>query len=167
LKGVQLWNVRTGDLIRTFDAQAAESWVGAFSPDGAYLLTQRHSMSQSGGFWNLDLVLWNMSTGEEVRTIERYRVTHNISTACFTPDGKHFLVNACGLVHLWEVATGKEVWWQNVPGEVMALTPNGNVAAIGTGRLETNTLAIQFLDVPTGKMLRAVTPKSVPYCRHQ
>lgn len=71
------------------------------SPNGKYAL--------SGGN-NGILKLWNIASGEEIRSWKAHSGLMGVGTARFSFDGKNILsAGADNIVKLWEVSTGKEI----------------------------------------------------------
>ena len=72
-----LWDVATGQIIRTFVGHSGLIYDLAFSPDGQYLLT-------GGG--NRIAILWDVATGQPIRAFSGH--TFNVLSVAFSPDGK-------------------------------------------------------------------------------
>jgi RNA polymerase sigma factor (sigma-70 family) len=130
---VQLIDVATGEVKRTFDKAAAAS-ACVFSPDG--------KLMASGGYGQEDGVyhahLWEVATGKELRRFAvAYERNQPIGALAFSHDGTK-LAGASwgdGRLRLFEVATGKELKvfpkiGQDIAG--VAFSPDGKtVAAAG------------------------------------
>jgi len=71
---MKLWNMSTGQLIRTFDPSGVNSV--AYSPDGQTAL--------SGG--STTMTLWNINTGQIIRTFTGH--SSSINSVAFSPDGQ-------------------------------------------------------------------------------
>ncbi len=72
--GMRLWDVETGQLVRSFDLAGDDATSLAISPDGATAL--------SGG-WDRTVYLWDLSTGERVTALEGH--TDPIMALAFDP----------------------------------------------------------------------------------
>lgn len=93
---LRLWDIPTGLLLRTFDAQASRINAVAFSPDGYQIL--------SGGGDKL-IRIWAVTTGQAVRTLEGHAGA--VLSGAFSPDGKRALsASADKTIKLWDVETG-------------------------------------------------------------
>ena len=91
-KTLILWDVATGDPVRTFTEHT--DWVRsvAFSPDGRFAL--------SGSFDNT-LILWDVATGYPVRTFRGH--TYWVLSVAFSPDGRFALSwSDDGTIRLWD-----------------------------------------------------------------
>jgi WD40 repeat protein len=110
-----VWDLRTGRRLLTLEGQGRLIYRIVFSRDGKRALTG-----------NKELVLWNLSNGEEIRTYAGYgRRGPSVTAVAFTPDGKLALVGYAnqpeggrrmpdpeptpfdGQAVLWDVARGK------------------------------------------------------------
>ncbi len=97
---VELWNVATGQLVRTLEIRSSSRYRDtvsvAFSPDGQTLAS-----GNSEG----TIHLWNMATGQLLRTLSGH--VDQVSSVAFSPDGQT-LVSAGkgGLVKLWDLTKG-------------------------------------------------------------
>ena len=95
-----LWNVATGQIVRTFIGHNDIVSSVAFSPDGKLL---------ASGSWDKSVKLWDVSTGTLVHTLNGHKDI--VQIVAFSPDGK--LLAASGgtvsgedsSVKLWNVET--------------------------------------------------------------
>lgn len=97
-KTARLWDVATGETIRTFTGHTKEVGDVAFSPDGKYLLT---------GSTDGTARLWNITSGQTVQVFSGHTAT--IDSVAFSPDGK-YVATAGGddlTARIWDVATGQ------------------------------------------------------------
>ena len=85
------------------------------------------SLHHGGSYWTLDPAErhfdWN-------HTSDGYS---NLTSGAFSPDDAYVASADNRTIVLWEVATGKAVWFWNAPGDIedIALTENGNLALLG------------------------------------
>ena len=93
---VQLWSVKTGELLHTLHSQTP--WIGAltFSQDGQFLaLANDHKVLQ----------LWCVESGELVYTLDEH--TARVTTVTFSPDGTTLASGSWdNTIGAWEVASG-------------------------------------------------------------
>ena len=124
-----LWNLKTGQRVRTFGEGHRDTLYGAvFSPKGDVLAT--------AGYDRL-IQLWNVNAGKRLRTLEGHNgAVHGIA---FSPDGS-VLASAGGdsAVKLWNTKTGQRLDTLGQPtGEqfIVAFTPDSQfVVAAGADK---------------------------------
>ncbi|MFO0981216.1 MAG: hypothetical protein U1E76_05590 [Planctomycetota bacterium] len=105
---IKLWDVMTGQLVRSWQADSLLAYALEFSPDGSLLA--------SGGM-EKNVKLWNPETGTLVRTLSGH--TDIVYDVAFSPDGSRLASGAADqTLKVWNVATGTIVytvmahdWW--------------------------------------------------------
>jgi len=118
-----VWDAATGQLLRSFDAQAGvmNGYGIAFSPDGKYL---------AAGCANGSALIWEVETGKLARTFTH---TGGVVSVAFSPDGRTLATAGDDhTVKLWRVDTGEEVATFRGHTERMALvvfSPDGKTLA--------------------------------------
>ena len=96
---IRLWNVMTGEHIRTLEGHIGRINSIAFSPDGTQL---------ASGSFDTTIRLWNVMTGEHIRTFEGH--TSNIGSIAFSPDGTQLASGSSDTtIRLWDVMTGENL----------------------------------------------------------
>ena len=120
---VKIWDIESGECIKTLTGHKHLTYSVAFSPDG--------KMVASGSF-DKTVKLWNAETGEEIRTLQGHQ--GQIRVVAFSPDGTVLASGAeDGTAKIWEVSTGKRL--QNIevhkPSWVhgLAFSPDGRYFA--------------------------------------
>jgi WD40 repeat protein len=159
---INLWDVRTGNMIRALNGHTEPFTAVAFSPNGKVLVSGANDNS---------LRVWDVETGKELRRIQAER---NILSVAFSPNGKCFASaelnypdstknNSC-LIRFWQVETGKllrqveEEESYSMAGIVFS--PDGKLLAWAG-----NTGMIRLWDVDTGQqVLRWQGPKFAIRC---
>lgn len=98
---IRLWDLAAGK--ERWQHQSHHGVVNAlaFSPDGDYLV--------SGGR-EAGVCLWNSATGRLIRRLGKTQET--VTLVAFSTDGKQVGAIGNGVFHLWDPATGKELWRQ-------------------------------------------------------
>ena len=144
-KTIRLWDVRTGDLLRTLTGHTGSVKSVAFSPDGKTLA------SGGGG----GIRLWDVRIGDTILTLTGY-------TVAFSPDGKT-LASAIGKeIRLSDVRTGDTIHtltghWGYGPISV-AFSPDGQTLATANAGWGVELDGIIHLwDVRTGDLLHTLT----------
>ena len=91
-KGLQLWDVATGECLRTFEGHEEVKSL-AFSPDGRFALS---------GSYDKTLRLWDVATGQCLRTFEGH--TSAVASVAFSPDCRFALSGGVDkTLRLWEI----------------------------------------------------------------
>ena len=96
---VKLWDIESGDVIRTFVGH--EDWVNGvnISPDGKQMLTASSDKT---------IRLWDIETGEELKQFAGH--TSSVNYAKFAPN-MEFLISTSwdDTVRMWDIETGAEI----------------------------------------------------------
>ncbi|MBC8164315.1 MAG: caspase family protein [Bryobacteraceae bacterium] len=137
-----LWEVTTGEKLRSFIGHTdTVTWV-TFSPDG------RFAFSLSG---RNTLKVWEVATGEEIRGLKVH--TGQANSVALSADGGFVLSGGFdGTLELWDVAAGKEL--RSFSGRAayiqsVAFSPNGRFALSGG-----HNITLKLWEVATGTELR-------------
>jgi|GEM_PF-988332 len=94
---VRLWDLPTGLLLRTLDAQAIRIYALAFSPDGQFILAAGADAT---------LRLFAVKTGELVTTMEGH--ASDVLSVAIAPDGRRALsASKDKTLKLWDLETGQ------------------------------------------------------------
>jgi WD40 repeat protein/DNA-binding SARP family transcriptional activator len=93
---MNLWNVQSGEVIRTFEVVGDDAYDLAISPDGRQALT--------GSYYNNVSVLWDLETGGRIQTLEGQQ--EGVCAVAFGPDGRRALSGSYDdSLILWDVST--------------------------------------------------------------
>lgn len=136
--GVELWNVPSGKLTKTFQSSAADGATSlAFSPNGKLLAVGGKETEAVGV-----LELWNTSTGTRNASLET-GANAGVTSVAFSPDGKTLADSGAasstgpypltGVLELWKVSTGKlDANLESSPNFIasaIAFSPDGKTLA--------------------------------------
>jgi WD40 repeat protein len=174
---LRVWEVATGKLARhqpllwknAKERESKKLWdanPAVFSPDGSILATIHHTRLDMFNIVDAEntptVYLWEVATGKELRRLTVGEWSVRSGGVAFSPDSRLLAISSAiqsiedkkssGAVHLWEVATGKEVRkWTADPTETYALafSPDGKLLATGSG-----FGSIHLWETATGKELR-------------
>jgi WD40 repeat protein len=101
-KSVILWDVATGEKIRTFaEGHTKVIRSVAFNPDGKTVL----SGSEDG-----TMILWDVATGRQLRTFNGHAKDAEVKGVAISPDGKRALsASSDTTIILWDLGTGAKI----------------------------------------------------------
>ncbi len=131
---IPIWDVQSGQLIRTLESTPVQEVAVVFSPDGKMIAT--------GGFSN-NIRLWDSATGQLIRTIAPLPspiwelsfspVEDRLASANFYSGPSPDVSGA----RLWNISSGQELWGyteSNVKFHMLSVdyAPDGKTIAFGT-----------------------------------
>ncbi len=145
-----LFDLSTGNRIRTFKEHSGFVSSTAFSPDGRYILS---------GSYDKTIKLWDTNSGKEVRTFKGHSGFGAMPVFVdFSPDGRYAISGSWDKkIRLWEVATGREIKIFGSSANTVVFSPGGNLILSGSVAGD-NTL--KLWDVTTGKEVRTFSGHS-------
>jgi WD40 repeat protein/tRNA A-37 threonylcarbamoyl transferase component Bud32 len=147
-RAIKLWNLATGEHIRTLTGHSNRVNVLAISPDGKTLV--------SGGEDNT-IKAWNLATGRLIRTMAGH--FDSVHALAISPDGKTLADGSDdNTVQLWNLETGKKIrklighsfWVRSV-----AISPDGKTVVSGSF-----DKTIKLWNLATGKPIRTMAGHS-------
>jgi WD40 repeat protein/serine/threonine protein kinase len=122
---VRIWNMR-GQLLRTVASPANQVESLAFSHDGRYF-----AVAAMSGKW---IHVHDAVSGAVFRTLVG---TEGMRSVAFTLDNRHIVAaGLAGVVHVWDVQTGKEIARSEELTEIIwsvAVSPDGRTVLTGGG----------------------------------
>ncbi|MCC5644003.1 WD40 repeat domain-containing protein [Nostoc sp. CHAB 5824] len=146
-KTIKLWNVETGQLIRTLTGHNNAVVSVSFSPDGKTLASGSGNTSHSSSSGDKTIKLWNVETGQLIRTLTGHNNT--VNSVSFSPDGKTLVSGSDDdTIKFWDVKTGKLTRTLKEPVASVSFSPDGKTLV--SGSIET----IKLWNVNTGKVIR-------------
>jgi WD40 repeat protein/uncharacterized caspase-like protein len=142
-KTIKLWDVASGQELRTVSWQPGDSFSEAFSSDGKTL---------AGGYRDGTIKLFDVASGKELRTLSGH--FGRVFSVAFGSDGKTLASGGeDNTIKLWDVASGKEL--KTLSGDLgpvfsVAFSSDGKTLASGS------VDEIKLWAVVSGKELRAL-----------
>ena len=144
----QLWNLHTGELIRTFSGHSGAVNCVAINHNGKIL---------ASGSYDKQIKLWNLETGQEFRTIKGHSFL--IRSLAFSPDGETLASGSQdNTIKLWHLKNGEDI--RTLTGHSysvwsVAISPDGNTLVSGS---YDNTIKVWHLK--TRQEIRTLTGHS-------
>ena len=122
-ESIQLWDVATGQVVRTLQGHTGNITTMTISPNGQLL---------ASGADDRTIKLWEVTTGKLVQTISDSSINHELA---FAADGRLLASGIWQVVQLWDVSTGQKV--RSLPGHLwvvydVAFSPDGKLLASGS-----------------------------------
>ena len=140
---IQLWDLSTGRIVRSFMGHTGHVPVVVFSPDGKML---------AGGSPDQTVKLWEVSSGRFIRAFKGHN--GSIYSVAFSPDGKMLASGSHDqTVKLWEVSSGRLV--RTFEGhksfvQSIAFSPGGKLLASGS-----YDQTLKLWEVNSGRSIRS------------
>ncbi|GIY89891.1 WD repeat-containing protein 61 [Caerostris extrusa] len=95
---IRLWDIHTGQQLKSIDAGPVDAWTVTFSPDTKYIATGSHAGK---------INLFSCDTGKLESFLETKKFTLSIA---FSPDGKYLASGAIdGIIKVFDISAGKLV----------------------------------------------------------
>jgi WD40 repeat protein len=120
---LRLWDLGTGQTIRSFEGHTDRVWAVAVTPDG------RRAVSASR---DQTLRLWDLGTGQTIRPLEGH--TDSVWAVAVTPDGRRAVSASWDkTLRVWDLVSGKEIATFTGESEMLscAVAPDGRTIVAG------------------------------------
>jgi WD40 repeat protein len=137
---VQLWEIKTGQLIRTFLGYSKAVCSSTATPNAQTLIVSSKDQK---------IELWNLATGQLIRTLS---VPNNITAIEISEQGQILASAEENKIHLWNLQSGKYLRTLSFPNQVYSfkMTPDGTTLISVTGSAQKN---IAIWDLKTGQLI--------------
>jgi WD40 repeat protein/serine/threonine protein kinase len=144
---VKLWDVATGECLKTFEGHIDPIQSLSFSPDGQFIASSTAECCEDDD--QVKLRIWNVRTSECLMFEGRPR-TYSV---CFSPDGQLLASSSDHGVELWSAATGTCLRKMSCDAKVFGVifSPDGRILAAGG-----KDNAVKLWDVKTGVRLKTL-----------
>jgi hypothetical protein len=139
-KFVYLWNTVTGEEVRRYEGATNFVYAVAFAPDGRHI---------AAGGVDRTVRVYELAGGQLVRVCDQQ--SNSVTNVAFTADSKYVLSSGDNVIHVWDVATGKEARRiEGHSGQVPAMAISPDHKRLVTGG---DDRVIRLWDVAGGKEL--------------
>jgi WD40 repeat protein len=148
-KTIKIWNLNTGELLRTVTGHSDIVWSVTFSPDGQMIASCSEDKT---------VKIWKLDTGKMLHTLLGH--SEAVGSITFSPDGKTLVSGSADkAVKIWNLSTGTELHTLTVDYDIaeLAIRPNDQtlVTAGVYGR-------IKLWNLSTGELLSTVSEGHSP-----
>ncbi len=152
---IKIWNLATGQEIRTLNGHS--SWVNsvAFSPDGKTL---------ASGSSDDTIKIWNLVIGQEIRTLNGHPNevwSNEVWSVAISPDARTLASGnrTYGIIKIWNLATGQEIrTLKGHPNSVWSLAFSPDSKTLASGSEDTD---IKIWNLATGQEIRSLNDHSM------
>lgn len=153
---IRIWDVNTGECLKTLEGNPGWIWREAFSPSPIPGKGGQGGILASGSH-DYTIRIWDISTGECLQTLQGHR--NWVLSVAFSSNGRTLASSSeDGTVRLWNLATGKCLRvFQGHRSRVCSVAFTPNIQTLASGSLDST---VQLWDVRTGqcrKILRGYT----------
>ncbi|CAD5928423.1 SMP-30/gluconolactonase/LRE family protein [Planktothrix agardhii] len=132
---IMIWDLSSGQKLRTLTGHSG--WVGsvAISPDGQILASGDTVMGSMGCSFDTTIKIWQLSTGEELRTLTV--VDWWVNSLAISPDGQTLVIGGDYTITIWDLSTGQELGTLTGHSEhsdevkSLAISPDGQTLVSG------------------------------------
>jgi len=137
---VQLWDLKTGRLIRTFPGYSKAAFSNTATPNTQTLIVSSKDKK---------IQLWNLNTGQLIRTLS---TPNHISSVGISEEGQILASAEENKIHLWNLKSGKYLRTLSSQNKVNAfiMTPDGETLVSVTGMVQKN---IETWDLKTEQLI--------------
>jgi predicted Zn finger-like uncharacterized protein len=138
-EGLKVWDVATGQCLRTFEEKAGDVSSLCISPDGRQALT--------GNSYGEKLRVWDVATGQCLRKVEGKDYIH---TVCLSDDGRLTLTATSSELQLWEGMLERSLRTFSKSGDMRAAALSGDGRYVLAGEYD----KLRLWDAASGQSLR-------------
>jgi serine/threonine protein kinase len=147
-KTIKIWNIATGQEIRTLRGHSSFVNYVAISPDGQTLIS---------GSADNTIKIWNLSTGQQIRTLVGH--SSSVNDLVISHDGQTLISGgADNTIKIWNLSNGKEI--RTLRGHSsfindLAISPDGQIGISGSA-----DKTIKTWNLATGQEILTLTGHS-------
>ncbi|AFZ24033.1 WD40 repeat-containing protein [Cylindrospermum stagnale PCC 7417] len=144
-KTINVWNLKTGKLIRTFTGNLGEVSSVAVSPNGNFLAVGSCEHPQS------NVKVWHLKTGKLLHTLLGHQKPVNV--VAISPDGQ-ILASGSHKIKIWNLHKGDRICtlWHTSAVHAIAISTDGTILASGSSDTK-----IRLWNPHSGDPLRTLT----------
>ena len=120
-KSLTVWNVKTGQPLRSLSEHTSSVMNLAWSPDGSML---------ASGAEDGEIAIWEPASGKRLKSF--YDPKGWVSNLTWSPDGKQLATGGVNTITIWNVGTGeqsRELNLNTVALSSLAWSPDGSILA--------------------------------------
>jgi len=138
-KTIKIWNLHSGELMRTIAEHSGAVDFVFISPDRQTLVS---------GSDDNTIKVWNLHSGQLIRTIER----DSSNSLAISPDGQTLVTGSYGIIKIWNLHSGELIrTFAEHSSNSFAISPDGQTLACG-GTYQ----SIQIWNLHRGELIRTL-----------
>jgi WD40 repeat protein/GTPase SAR1 family protein len=104
-ESIQLWDIKSGQVSKTFPDSVAIYDAMAWSPDGSFIASASYLKISDNSYTNRRIQLWDANTGQVLKMIS---MKEDIRSLSWSPD-RSILAASDGTIHLWKLLSNKQL----------------------------------------------------------
>jgi WD40 repeat protein len=156
---IKLYDLNTGDLIRTLIKKTITSKQVLISPNGEFALNI--GVSEEGDTATADVYLWKTASGEFARKLDGFKL--GVVALTTAPDARLISVDSDKLITTWDLHKGKIASTLQVTEEIktVIVSPDAKTLAVGGGNFF-GPGSIWLFDLTTGQLKHKLAGHLLP-----
>ena len=138
---IRIWDVKTGQCVRTIKGHNGSVNNANFSPDGKLIVSASDDRT---------VKIWDVQTGMNLKTLEGHNDV--VFSSFYSPDGKLIISESRDDAILWDASSGFALYSFDIPSEVnrnASFSSNGNYLAIPS-------YSVFIIDAHTGQHVQNI-----------
>jgi tetratricopeptide (TPR) repeat protein len=153
---IKLWDLKTGEVLRTLTGHSGKVDSLAISPDGRTLASVSSNYNSKERSSNIDIKIWNLHTGELLHTLDEPTDFPKSISVAISPDGQTLISSWNKVIKIWNLSTGELLRTLEGDSDVaaIAVSPDSQIL------VSSYDSTIKLWNLATGELLRTLSEAS-------